>query len=96
MRSVKNIRLEHFFYFFLYAKKYFNFQSSSIGLLTANLYKRVTVLTNTILIDQGLISSPLMPREGNPEKATEERILRAPASQRQNSQKTLCQTAVDV
>jgi len=40
--------------------------------------------------------SPLMPKEGNPEKATEEAILRAPASQRQNSQKALCQTAVDV
>ena len=82
--------------FFLYAKKYFNFQSSSIGLLTDNLYKRVTVLTNTILIDQDLIYRPLMPKEGNPEKATEEAILRAPASQRQNSQKALCQTAVDV
>ena len=64
--------------------------------LTASLYKRITVLTNAILIDQDLFSSPLMPKEGNPEKATEEAILGAPASQRQNSQKTLCQTAVDV
>ena len=64
--------------------------------LIASLYKRITVLTNTKLIDQDLFSSPLMPKEGNPEKATEEAILGAPASQRQNSQKKLCQTAVDV
>ena len=64
--------------------------------LTASLYKRITVLTNAILIDQDLFSSPLMPKEGNPEKATEEGILRAPASRRQNSQNTVCQTAVDV